>query len=79
MMEQSVELRMIDMDKSLSAQVKCFKTIISFVPFMFPYTDYQPVPFCTYMAVIWVSFHFLDLKLEKQIPHVLMYKKNPHS
>ena len=61
MFEPSVELPMIDMYKSLSVQAKCFKTLIVFVPFMFPYTDYQPVPFCTYIAAIWVSFHFLDL------------------
>ena len=33
--EQSVELPMIDMDRSLSVQIKCFKTIIWFVAFMF--------------------------------------------
>ncbi len=56
--EQSVELPMINMYKSLSVQIKYFKTIIWFVPFMFHYTDYQPVRFCTYMAATWVSFHF---------------------
>ena len=28
--------QLIDMDKSLSVQIYCFKTIIWFVPFMFP-------------------------------------------
>ena len=58
MFEQSVELPLIDMDNSLYVQIKYFKTIIWFVPFMFHYTDYQPVPFCTYMATIWVYFLF---------------------
>ena len=42
MFEQSVELAMIDMDKSLSVQRKRFNTIIWLVPFIFHYTDYQP-------------------------------------
>ena len=42
MFEQPVELPKIDMDKNLSVQIKCFKTINWFVPFMFPYTDGLP-------------------------------------
>ena len=58
MFEQSVELAMIDIDKSLSVQRKCFNTIIWLVPFMFHYTDYQ-----CFNTIIWLvpfMFHYTD-------------------
>ena len=61
---------MINMYKSLSVQIKCFKTIIWFVLFMFPYTDYRAVSFCTYVAAIWVSFRFIDLQMGKTVEKI---------
>ena len=61
MFEQSLELAMIDMYMSLSVQSKCFKTIIWRVPFMFHYTDYQPLRLLQLYGCHLGFFHFVDL------------------
>ena len=78
MFEQSVELPMIDTDKSLSVQITRFKTMIWFVPVMF-----IRLPTCVVLHLygchrgLFSFFRFINVENSACIK---MYKKKtPHS
>ena len=73
MFEQSVELAVIDMDKSLSVQIKCVNTIILFFLSCSTIRTTNLHDYCTYIVAIWVSFNFLDLELAKCLKKDYMY------